>query len=74
MGRKVRPGCVNVMKKPKAGMVTTLICDRMWGRYTCNWFCRQFPAMRGRTLEFRSDKAVEIDPAMFEWLTVNGYL
>jgi hypothetical protein len=62
------------MAKPKQGMVTTLKCDRMWGRYTCNWFCAAFPQMRGKELTFRSDRAVELEPKMAVWLMTNRFI
>lgn len=55
-------------------MVTTFICDRMWGRYTCNRFIHQFPQFRGRELTFSSHKSVELDPVVYAWLKVNQYI
>lgn len=67
-------GMATIMKKPKkAGhLVTTLVCDRMWGQRTCDWFTQVFPQYRGRTLLFDSSKAREIDPAVYLWLSANG--
>lgn len=62
------------MANLKSGMVTTFKCDRMWGRYTCDWFATRFPQFKGRELTFRSDRAAEIAPEVFAWLTVNNYL
>lgn len=62
------------MAKPKQGMVTTLKCDRMWGKRTCDWFCARFPQMKGRDLTFRSNRAVELAPEMALWLMENRFI
>jgi hypothetical protein len=57
----------------KAGvMETRLVCDRMWGRRTCDWFTTVFPQYQGKELVFASNRLVDIDPAVFAWLSVNG--
>lgn len=62
--------------QPKRKLVTKLVCDRMWGRKTCNWFTTAFPSMKGKTLEFHSDRAVEFAGrvGMLEWLMDNRYI
>ena len=60
--------------KIKPVLVTRIVVDRAWGRYTCNWCGGQFPELRGKILEFRSDKAVEIRPEVYLWLQVNRFV
>lgn len=62
------------MPKAKMGMVTTLKCDRMWGRKTCNWFTTAFPDFKGRELSFRSDRGTELAPAVAVWLFTNRFI
>ena len=66
----------NVMPKPKSRLKVTLVCDRMFGKRTRDWLVTRFPEMKGKTLVFHSDKAVEMVGAagMLEWLMVNDYL
>lgn len=60
--------------KPKHQLVTRIVVDRAWGRYTCNWCGGQFPQLRGKVLEFASDRDVEVAPEVYLWLQVNRFL
>ena len=62
------------MSKPKKRLVTTLICDRIWGRVTCSWLNQDFPELLNQTLVFDSTRLVSIMPLHHEWLKVNRIL
>ncbi len=65
-------GCIGMTK---SNMQTRLLCGRLWGRRTGNWFCTAFPTYR-RTdvLLFDSARAVALDPMVWAWLTENGFI